>query len=605
MPTSKRVNPHGCTRRFDGTIAIMTSAPLPQLAGHLLVQCLIEQGVTHAFGVPGESFLAVLDGFHRYRDQIQFVINRQEGGAAFMAEAHGKLTGRPGVCIVTRGPGATNAAIGLHTAFQDSTPLVLLVGDVASDTRDREAFQELDYKVLFGPSTMGMAKRVERIDDASRIPEYIARAFATAMNGRPGPVVLVLPEDMLVQTMVPNPVTGALPQPLARVEPSDAWSDPGSLRSLRELLLKAERPLVIAGGGGWTPQAAQALQRFAENWRLPVGNAFRFQDTFDNHHPQYAGDVGIGINPALARRIQDSDLIIAIGPRLGEMTTGGYTLLQAPRSAQTLVHIHASAEELNRVYQADLAIHASMRAAARSLEVLTAPVSVPWDAWTQACNADYEANLVPSIIKDLPADNERGLVDMPSVIATLQKHLPADAVLTNGAGNFASWLHRFYRYTGLASGHKTQLAPTNGAMGYGVPAGIAAAITTRRTVFTIAGDGDFLMNGQELATAVQHGAKTIILLLNNGMFGTIRMHQEREYPEHVAGTRLQNPDFSALARAYGYAGVTIRKSADFEAELLGALARPEGTVIEVILEPELISTRGTLAGITQGALSKK
>ena len=583
----------------------MTSAPLPQLAGHLLVQCLIEQGVTHAFGVPGESFLAVLDGFHRYRDQIQFVINRQEGGAAFMAEAHGKLTGRPGVCIVTRGPGATNAAIGLHTAFQDSTPLVLLVGDVASDTRDREAFQELDYKVLFGPSTLGMAKRVERIDDASRIPEYIARAFATAMNGRPGPVVLVLPEDMLVQTMVPNPVTGATPQPLARVEPSDAWSDPGSLRSLRELLLKAERPLVIAGGGGWTPQAAQALQRFAENWRLPVGNAFRFQDTFDNHHPHYAGDVGIGINPALAKRIKDSDLIIAIGPRLGEMTTGGYTLLQAPRSAQTLVHIHASAEELNRVYQADLAIHASMRAAARSLEVLTAPVSVPWDAWTQACNADYEANLVPSVIKDLPADNERGLVNMPGVIATLQKHLPADAVLTNGAGNFASWLHRFYRYTGLANGHKTQLAPTNGAMGYGVPAGIAAAITTRRTVFTIAGDGDFLMNGQELATAVQHGAKTIILLLNNGMFGTIRMHQEREYPEHVAGTRLQNPDFSALARAYGYAGVTIRKSADFEAELLEALARPEGTVIEVILEPELISTRSTLAAITQGALSKK
>lgn len=583
----------------------MTSAPLPQLAGHLLVQCLIEQGVTHAFGVPGESFLAVLDGFHRYRDQIQFVINRQEGGAAFMAEAHGKLTGRPGVCIVTRGPGATNAAIGLHTAFQDSTPLVLLVGDVASDTRDREAFQELDYKVLFGPSTLGMAKRVERIDDASRIPEYIARAFATAMNGRPGPVVLVLPEDMLVQTMVPNPVTGATPQPLARVEPSDAWSDPGSLRSLRELLLKAERPLVIAGGGGWTPQAAQALQRFAENWRLPVGNAFRFQDTFDNHHPHYAGDVGIGINPALAKRIKDSDLIIAIGPRLGEMTTGGYTLLQAPRSVQTLVHIHASAEELNRVYQADLAIHASMRAAARSLEVLSAPVSVPWDAWTQACNADYEANLVPSVIKDLPADNERGLVNMPGVIATLQKHLPADAVLTNGAGNFASWLHRFYRYTGLANGHKTQLAPTNGAMGYGVPAGIAAAITTRRTVFTIAGDGDFLMNGQELATAVQHGAKTIILLLNNGMFGTIRMHQEREYPEHVAGTRLQNPDFSALARAYGYAGVTIRKSADFEAELLEALARPEGTVIEVILEPELISTRGTLAAITQGALSKK
>ena len=573
----------------------------PALAGHLLVQCLVQQGVTHAFGVPGESYLAVLDGFHRYRDQIQFIVNRQEGGAAFMAEAHGKLTGRPGVCFVTRGPGATNASIGVHTAFQDSTPMVLLVGDVASDQRDREAFQEMDYRVMFGPSALGMAKRVERIDEAARIPEYIARAFATAMNGRPGPVVLVLPEDMLTQAVVPD-ARGLLPQPLARVEPVEAWSDPGALRDLRQLLLKAERPFVIAGGGGWTPQAAQALQRFAENWRLPVGNAFRFQDTFDNHHPQYAGDVGIGINPALAKRIKDSDLIIAIGPRLGEMTTGGYTLLQAPKTVQTLVHIHASAEELNRVYQADLAIHASMRAAARSLEVLTAPVQVPWEAWTQGCNADYQANLVPSVIKDLPADNDNGLVDMPNVIATLQKHLPADAVLTNGAGNFASWLHRFYRYTGLAAGHKTQLAPTNGAMGYGVPAGIAAAITTGRVAFTIAGDGDFLMNGQELATAVQHGAKSIILLLNNGMYGTIRMHQEREYPQRVAGTALNNPDFAALARAYGYAGVTIRKSADFEAELLAALERPNGTVIEVVLEPELISTRGTLAALTQAAL---
>ncbi|TAH11217.1 MAG: thiamine pyrophosphate-binding protein [Curvibacter sp.] len=578
-----------------------TANSSPQLAGHLLVQCLVEQGVTHAFGVPGESYLAVLDGFHRYQDQIKFIVNRQEGGAAFMAEAHGKLTGRPGVCFVTRGPGATNASIGVHTAFQDSTPMVLLVGDVASDQRDREAFQEMDYRVMFGPSALGMAKRVERIDEAARIPEYIARAFATAMNGRPGPVVLVLPEDMLTETLVPD-ASGKWPQPLARVEPVEAWSDPGALRNLRQLLLKSERPFVIAGGGGWTPQAAQALQRFAENWRLPVGNAFRFQDTFDNHHPQYAGDVGIGINPALAKRVRESDLIIAIGPRLGEMTTGGYTLLQAPKATQTLVHIHASAEELNRVYQADLAIHASMRAAARSLEVLTAPVHVPWEAWTLGCHADYVANLVPSVIKDLPADNERGLVDMPSVIATLQKHLPADAVLTNGAGNFASWLHRFYRYTGLAAGNKTQLAPTNGAMGYGVPAGIAAAITTGRTAFTIAGDGDFLMNGQELATAAQHGAKSIILLLNNGMYGTIRMHQEREYPQRVAGTALSNPDFAALARAYGYAGVTIRRSADFEAELLAALDRSNGTLIEVVLEPELISTRGTLNSLTQAAL---
>ena len=582
------------------------SLAVPQIAGHLLVRCLIEQGATHAFGVPGESYLAVLDGFHLYRDQIQFVINRQEGGAAFMAEAHGKLSGRPGLCFVTRAPGATNASIGVHTAFQDSTPMILFVGDVASDTRDREAFQEMDYRAMFGPSTGGMAKRVERIDDARRIPEYVARAYATAMNGRPGPVVLVLPEDMLTSSLQADRVSGRWPEALPRVEPVDAWSDPGALRTLRQMLMQAQRPLVIAGGAGWTPQAAQALQRFAENWRLPVSNAFRFQDTFDNFHAQYAGDVGIGISPALARRVRDSDLVIAIGPRLGEMTTGGYTLLQAPRAAQKLVHIHASAEELNRVYQADLAIHAGMRAAARSLEVLSAPVDVPWDDWTQGCHADYEANLVPSTIRDLPGDSESGLVDMPGVIATLQRHLPRDAVLTNGAGNFASWVHRYFRHTGLASGHKTQLAPTNGAMGYGVPAGIAASIVSPdRVAFTIAGDGDFLMNGQELATALQYGAKSIIVLLNNGMFGTIRMHQEREYPQHVAGTQLRNPDFAALARAYGYAGVSIRRSEDFEAEFIAALARRQGTLIEIIMEPELITTRSSLSAITANALQQQ
>jgi acetolactate synthase-1/2/3 large subunit len=560
-----------------------------QLAGHLLVDCLLAQGVTHAFGVPGESYLAVLDGLYARRDQIKFITCRQEGGAAFMAEAHGKLTGRPGVCIVTRGPGAANASIGVHTAYQDSTPMVLLVGDVASDCRDREAFQEVDYGSFFGPSTKGFAKRVERIDDADRMPEYVARAFATAMNGRPGPVVLVLPEDMLTQ------MTDA--QPLPRVEAVQAWSDPGSLHTLGEMLLASRQPLVIAGGGGWTPQSAQALQRFAENWKLPVGNAFRFQDTFDNHHPLYAGDVGIGLNPKLAARVKASDLIIAIGPRLGEMTTGNYTLLEAPKPKQKLVHIHASAEELNRVYQADLAIQASMNAAARSLEVLTAPLSVPWEAWTASCNADYLENLEP---QELP-----GSIDMPAIVGLLQRHLPADAVLTNGAGNFASWLHRFFKHHGLAKGHKTQLAPTVGAMGYGVPAGIAAAITTGRVVLTIAGDGDFLMNGQELATAVQHGAKSIIVLLNNGMYGTIRMHQEREYPRRVSGSHLNNPDFAALARAYGYAGVRITRSAEFEAELLAALARKEGTLIEVRLDPEVITTRATLSSITRGALNEQ
>lgn len=562
-----------------------------QLAGHLIVECLVAQGVTHAFGVPGESYLAVLDGFHKYREQIRFVINRQEGGAAYMAEAVGKMTNRPGICFVTRGPGATNAAIGVHTAFQDSTPMVLFVGDVASDQRDREAFQEVEYQSFFGPSTKGLAKRVERIDDPDRIPEYVARAFATAMNGRPGPVVLVMPEDMLTKSTAARPT--------ARVEAVESWSDPGALRTLREMLLASKKPFVIAGGGGWTPQAAQALQRFAENWKLPVGNAFRFQDTFDNHHPQYAGDVGIGINPKLAARVRESDLILAIGPRLGEMTTSGYSLLTPPKAKQKLVHIHASAEELNRVYQADLAINATMNAAARSLEVLTAPPEVPWGSdWAASANADYVENLKP---QKLP-----GSIDMPAIVAALQKHLPADALITNGAGNFASWTHRFFKHHGLAKGHKTQLAPTSGAMGYGAPAGIAANIVSGRVALTMAGDGDFLMNGQELATASQSGAKSIIVLLNNGMYGTIRMHQEREYPEHVegAGTELVNPDFVGLAKAYRYEGVRITRTEEFEPALLAALERKQGTLIEVMLDPEVITTRGTLSGIREAAKKK-
>jgi acetolactate synthase I/II/III large subunit len=570
-------------------------SPPAQLAGHLLVDCLIAQGVTHAFGVPGESYLAVLDGFHARRDQVRFITCRQEGGASFMAEAQGKLTGRPGICLVTRGPGATNASIGVHTAFQDSTPMILFVGDVARDMRDREAFQEVDFFNFFGP----LAKRVERVDDASRLPEYVARAFATAMNGRPGPVVLVLPEDMLTETVDV--------QPLPRVDAVQAWSDPGALRELRTLLLGSKQPIVIAGGGGWTPQAAQALQRFAENWQLPVANAFRFQDTFDNHHPNYAGDVGIGINPALAARIQTSDLVIAIGPRLGEMTTGGYTLLQAPVPQQPLVHIHASAEELGRVYQPTLAILATMSAAARSLEVLTAPVSVAWSEHTARANADYRAWNTPQTLPGLTWDTDggpAGHINMPAIIQTIQQHLPDDAVITNGAGNFASWMHRYFRYHGLAKGMKTQVAPTNGAMGAGVPAGIAANILQGRTVLTIAGDGDFLMTGQELATAVQHGGKSIVVVLNNGSYGTIRMHQEREYPARISGSQLNNPDFAALARAYGYAGVRIAHTREFERALLDALQREQGTLIEIIISPEVITTRGTLSAITEQAQAR-
>ena len=561
-----------------------------QLAGHLLVECLIEQGVTHAFGVPGESFLAVLDGFHAYKDQIEFVINRQEGGAANMAEAQGKLSARPGICFVTRGPGATNASIGVHTAFQDSTPMILFVGDVGSDFRDREAFQELDYNSFFGPNTKGMAKRVERIDDANRIPEYIARAFALAMNGRPGPVVLVLPEDMLRQEVQATP--------LPYVQPTKAQCDPVDLDVLQSLLQQAKRPIVIAGGGGWSVESARALETFAANWHLPVGCAFRFQDTFDNYLPQYAGDIGIGINPKLAQRIAASDLIIAIGPRLGEMTTNGYTLIKAPVPEQKLVHFHSSAEEIGRVYQAHLSFNATMNAAALALLQLKPPEpdQLVWRNWTDEIHQEYLANLIPQALP--------GQVDMAQIMKVVSALLPQDAVLTNGAGNFSSWLHRFHRYHGLSKGFKTQLAPTSGAMGYGVPAAIAANILSKRMSFTIAGDGDFLMTGQELATAVQFGAKTIILLLNNGIYGTIRMHQEREYPTHVSGSTLQNPDFVKLAEAYGYVGVKLTKTEEFEPLFKAALARETGTLIEVILDPEVITTRVSLSQIRTNALAK-
>jgi acetolactate synthase-1/2/3 large subunit len=563
-------------------------------AGDLIVECLIAQGVEVAFGVPGESYLPILDGFYTWRDRIRFVTCRQEGGAAFMAEAHGKLTGRPGVCLVTRGPGAANASIGLHTAFQDSTPMVLLLGDVGSDFRHREAFQEVEFSSMFGPSTGGLAKRVERIDDPKRIPEYISRAFSTAMNGRPGPVVLVLPEDMLHQRVKATP--------LPRSEISYAGLDSSATQALRAMLEKAQRPFVIAGGR-WSPEGARALQAFAEAWTLPVGNAFRFQDTFDNHHPLYAGDIGIGINPKLAQTIQGSDLVIAIGARLGEMTTSGYSLLSVPQPAQKLVHIHPCAEELHRVFRADTAICTTADAAAQSLQNMAPHSEVRWGDWTRSVHADYEANVLPQALPGLD-DADEAAVDMPGIVAALQAQLPSDAVLTNGAGNFASWMHRYFRYHGLAKGFKTQLAPTNGAMGYGIPAAIAANLTTGRVTFTITGDGDFLMNGQELATAAQYGCKLIVLLVNNGMYGTIRMHQEREYPQRVSGTTLVNPDFCTFARAFNMHAERVKNASEFEAALRDALARERGTLVEIMLSPEVISTRATLREITEHALRR-
>ena len=572
----------------------MTAPACSRLGGHVLVEALIAQGVTTAFGVPGESYLAVLDGFHEHRDRIRFIACRQEGGAAFMAEAQGKLTGRPGICFVTRGPGATNASIGLHTAFQDSTPMILFIGQVASDQRDREAFQELDYRQMFGPGTLGFAKWVGEVHDPARLPEYVARAFRTAMQGRPGPVVLVLPEDML------SSLTDAAVLP--RVEPALAWPAPGALRDLRTLLLAARQPFVIVGGSGWDAGAVAAMQRFAEAWQLPVGCAFRFQDLFDNAHPNYAGDVGIGINPKLAARIKEADLILAVGPRLGEMTTGGYTLLQAPRPTQKLVHIHAGAEELGRVYAADLMLQSAMACAAKALEGLSPPPELPWGAWTAQAHADYEASREPVPVAPM---------DMAEVVKTIQRLAPADSVLTNGAGNYSGWLHRFYRYPGLQHGGRTQLAPTSGAMGYGVPAAIAASLLyPARTVINIAGDGDFLMTGQELATATGYRAgrgegKLIVIVVDNGTYGTIRMHQERDYPGRVSGSDLFNPDFCALALAYGWRAGLITATAEFEPAFAAALAADRPTLIHLKLDADISTSRTTLTAIRAVAKSRR
>jgi acetolactate synthase-1/2/3 large subunit len=560
-----------------------------RLAGHLLVEALVEQGIATVFGVPGESYLAVLDGFHEHRERIRFIACRQEGGAAFMAEAQGKLTGRPGICFVTRGPGATNASIGLHTAFQDSTPMILFIGQVASDQRDREAFQEVDYRQMFGPGTLGMAKWVAEVQDPHRLPEYVARAFHTAMQGRPGPVVLVLPEDMLTQ-MTAAPV-------LPRVEPARAWPTPQALATAREMLLAAERPFVIAGGSGWTAESCAALQRFAERWHLPVGCAFRFQDTFDNRHPLYAGDVGIGINPKLAQRVRDADLVLAVGPRLGEMTTGGYTLLEAPRPKQKLIHVHAGPEELGRVYAADLLMQSAMACAATALDTLEPPRDVRWRAWADAAHADYEANLQPAAVEPL---------DMAQVVQVIDRLAPG-AICTNGAGNYAGWMHRFRRYPGLQHAGRTQLAPTSGAMGYGVPAAVAASLLCpERTVINIAGDGDFLMTGQELATATGYGAKRLVsIVVDNGTYGTIRMHQEREYPGRVSGSDLFNPDFAALARAYGWRAERIERTAQFEPAFAAALESRQPTLLHLKLDADVSTSRTTLSAIRDAALKKQ
>ena len=563
-----------------------------RLAGHALVEALVAQGVETVFGVPGESFLAALDGFHEHRDRIRFVACRHEGGAAFMAEAHGKLTGRPGVCFVTRGPGATNASIGVHVAFQDSTPLILLVGQVAAHQRDREAFQEIDYRQMFGPGTLGLAKWVGEVHDADRLPEYVARAFRTAMQGRPGPVVLALPEDML-STPTAAPV-------LAHVVPVHAHPDPQAVEQFRQLLMRSERPFAIVGGSGWTADSACDFERFAEDWEIPVGCAFRFQDVFDNRHRLYAGDVGIGINAALERRIRESDLILAVGVRLGEMTTGGYTLLEAPTPRQPLVHFHAGAEELGRVYQPTIALQCSMAAIGCALEGVEPPTPRPAAAGAQA-HAEYLANLEAAPVEPM---------DLAVVVKTIEAMAPPGAIYTNGAGNYAGWLHRFHRYASLQRAGRTQLAPTAGAMGYGVPAAIAANLLyPERTAIAIAGDGDFLMTGQELATATAHGAgrgagRLVVVVVDNGSYGTIRMHQERDYPARVSGTSLSNPDFVQLAHAYGWHAERVEATARFEPAFGRAMRADGPTLLHLLLPTDVSTSRTTLTALREAALRK-
>ena len=553
--------------------------------GQILADALAVHGVDTIFGVPGESYLGVLDGLYRHRDAIRFVICRQEGGAAFMADAYAKLTGKPGVLAVTRGPGATNAAIGIHTARQDSSPMVVLIGQVGNDFVEREAFQELDYRRMFGE----MAKWVAQIDRADRIPEYLAHAFQTATSGRQGPVVLALPEDMLAAR--------AAVADTAAYAPVRASASGAQIGSLRAMLARAQRPIVLLGGSGWTPAACQDLRAFAEANRLPVTCAFRFQDLFDNNHPNYAGDVGIGINPKLAARVRESDLVLAIGPRLGEMTTSGYTLFAAPVPAQTIVHVHAGAEELGRVYQGELLINSGMPQMAAALAAMAPVEAKAWRAWTAAARADY---LEWTRRRSMP-----GRVQLWDIVDYLKQRLPEDAILSNGAGNYSSWLHRYYPHRRF----RTQLAPTSGAMGYGVPAGIAAKLVhPQRTVVSWNGDGCFLMCGQELATAAQYGARVIFIVVNNGMYGTIRMHQEREYPARVHGTALANPDFVLLARAYGAHGELVEETSQFAPAFERALAATgtggKPALIELRIDPQAITPNTTLDALREQALKR-
>lgn len=542
--------------------------------GHILAQQLVVEGVRRVFSVPGESFLAALDGL--YDAGIENIVCRHEGGAAMMAEAHGKLTGAPGVMFVTRGPGATNASAGLHVAMQDSTPLVCFVGQIARGHRDREAFQEVDYRAFFGP----LVKWVAEVDQTDRLPEYISRAFDVAMSGRPGPVVLALPEDML------SAVADVENRP-ARSNVPPTVSDP-EVTAVLDALAQAQRPLVVAGGALWSQQAAEDLAGFAEAFDLPVAVSFRRQDYMDNRLPNYVGDLGVGMNPALGRRVQQADLVLALGTRLGDPVTGGYELLDPADPGTRIVHVHADANELGRVYRPAPGICAPAPAMlARLAQVQSAPVT--WGDWTAAARADYEAWQKP---QETP-----GAVKMENIVSWLSQHLPEDAIICNGAGNYAAWLHRYFRFRGF----KGQLAPTSGSMGYGFPASVAASLEhPGRAVICMAGDGCIQMTVNEMSTAVQHGATPVVIVANNGRYGTIRMHQERTYPGRISGTMLANPDYAALARAYGGHGEVVESGADFPAAFARAVASGTVAVIELRLDEDALSPGLTLSGLRAG-----
>ncbi|WP_367068663.1 thiamine pyrophosphate-binding protein [Oryzisolibacter sp. LB2S] len=555
--------------------------PPPRTGGQILVQQLITHGVTQLFCVPGESYLAVLDALHDA--DIAVTVCRQEGGAAMMAEAQGKLTGRPGICFVTRGPGATNAAAGVHIAHQDSTPMILFVGQVARGAKGREAFQELDYRAVFGT----MAKWVVDIDDPARLPELISRAFHVATSGRPGPVVIALPEDMLTQTAA---VADALPYQVTETDPGAA-----ALQELQERLQAAERPVVILGGSRWSAQAVQDVTAFAETWQLPVYCSFRRQMLFAASHASYAGDLGLGVNPRLLARIRGSDLVLVLGGRLSEVPSQGYELFAIPNPAQPMVHVHADANELGSLYRPTQAIHATPQAMAAALARLRPAAAPRWAAHTQAARAEYLAWSDPAPIR-IP-----GPLQMGEVMQHLKSVLPADTIFCNGAGNFATWVHRFWPFTHYAS----QLAPTSGSMGYGLPAGVGAKrLWPGREVVVFAGDGDFLMHGQEFATAVQYGLPLIVVLLDNAMYGTIRMHQEREYPGRISATTLKNPDFKAYAQAFGGHGERVECTEDFAPALARARASGLPALLHCLIDPEAITPTGTLQSIRSAAQAK-